>query len=130
MNKQIMHKLKLLAIKSLDTTTGKKFHTVAALFNEHNRMVAIGINSYVKTHPLQKQYAEKVGKPNSQYLHAEIAALVKGKGDKLVVVRINKKGMLMMAKPCSICMLAMKEADIKEVWWSVDENNMESMKII
>lgn len=72
------------------------------------RIVSIGFNSYTKTHPEQKRYAALAGQPNREYLHAELAALLRAPrdADTLVVVRINKAGEPVNAKPCPVCAIA------------------------
>ena len=56
--------------------------------------------------------------PDRVFLHAEIAAIIRAKGKaihKIVVKRYDKSGRLMLAKPCPVCQLAIKEAGIKVV---------------
>lgn len=71
------------------------------------RIVAVGYNSYSKTHPYQQYLSAKVGQQRP-FLHAEIAALLKAPkdADSLYVMRINKQGELVNAAPCPICRLA------------------------
>jgi tRNA(Arg) A34 adenosine deaminase TadA len=120
MTDQIISKLQSIALESLASDPHKPFHTIAAVINKWGHILSIGENSYIKTHPVQKRFAIIAGKPNSQYLHAEIAALVKSSGYGLVVLRISKRGELVLSKPCPICMLAIKEAKIDRVWYSND----------
>jgi tRNA(Arg) A34 adenosine deaminase TadA len=89
-----------------------KFTVKATIYDKKNQVVATAVNSYSKTHPTQAHYANRCGEPHKQYLHAEIACLIKakGKGYKLVVERYNKQGLPMLAMPCKICMMAIKEA--------------------
>lgn len=55
------------------------------------------------------------------YLHAEIQALVRAKsqGYKIYICRIDCDGNTVMAKPCDICSMAIKEAGIKIVEYTV-----------
>jgi deoxycytidylate deaminase len=91
----------------------------AVIYNKRGRIIAIGKNSYIKTHPLQAKYANRVNEKERIYLHAEIAALVKLKdwseAYKIVVVRLNRAGVPVSAKPCPGCQLAIREAGIKVV---------------
>jgi deoxycytidylate deaminase len=81
----------------------------AIIFDKRGRPLSIGYNSYTKTHPLQAKIAAKVGEPHKVYLHAEIDALIKlpyehrNRAHKIVVMRYNKKGEPMNAKPCAVC---------------------------
>lgn len=83
-------------------------------------MLAIGFNSYEKTHPLQARAAAKANQPGKIFLHAEIAALVKARGMvySLSVARITKDGKAALAEPCPVCRLAMKEAGVKRIEWT------------
>lgn len=83
----------------------------AFCFDKRGRLISTGRNSYTKTHPIQKYFAEKVGKPECEFLHAEIDALLKAKGRKvyrIVVERFGKKGERLDASPCPICQEAIK----------------------
>ena len=81
----------------------------AFAYDKKGRLLSVGRNSYVKTHPLQARMAKEVGEDYKIYLHAEVAALVKVKNwtrvDKLVVTRYNKNGEPMIAKPCRVCQI-------------------------
>ena len=95
-------------------------NVVAFALDRKGRLVSIGFNSYVKTHPYQKRCARKAGDAFKQYLHAEISAIIKAKQQihSLVVVRISKAGDFMLARPCKVCYLAIEEAGIKNVYYS------------
>jgi len=59
-----------------------------------------------------------VGHPQKQYLHAEIAAILAAKTriiHKIKIERYNTYGKPMLAKPCTICQLAIKMFNIKLV---------------
>lgn len=81
--------------------------------------MSIGKNSYIKTHPRQAYYAEKVGLPSKIFLHAEIHAIVKckniEKAHKIVVLRFDSTGNPVNAKPCPVCESAIKETGIKVI---------------
>jgi deoxycytidylate deaminase len=100
-------------------TTKQKI--TATVYDRRGRVLSIGTNSYEKTHPRQAFLARRVGMPERQYLHAEISALVKcrGKPYRIAVERRDKNGTLQLAKPCAICELAIKEAGIKFVQYSI-----------
>ena len=91
----------------------------AIIYDRKGRVISVGKNSYVKTHPLQAKMAKETGNPLAIYLHAEIDALVKLKdwrqAHKIVVTRYNKSGEPSMAKPCEACCRAIKLAGIKHV---------------
>lgn len=91
----------------------------AICYDKRGRILSIGKNSYVKTHPLQAKYAKITGETQKIYLHAEIAAIVRcrdpSKVEKIRVIRLNKYGQPMNARPCKIC-----EQAIKELGWQVE----------
>ena len=82
-------------------------------------MLAVGRNSYVKTHTLQAKAGIAVGKPSAIYLHAEVAALTKipdwSKAHRIHVLRFTKDGKPALAKPCPACEWVIKQTGIKIV---------------
>lgn len=96
-----------------------RYHILAATLDSKDRFIAFGKNSYTKTHPLQQKYAFH-SNPFRKYLHAEIAALVKSqtKVQSIIIMRMNKSGYIRMAKPCPICMLALQEARVKNIYYT------------
>lgn len=97
---------------------GDIFHLTATIFNKRGKIIAHGVNRYEKTHPFQAKLAKKVGKVKKIYLHAEIQAIIRALKSKeqpyrIFVERYDVKGNPRLAKPCSICMLAIQEAGIK-----------------
>lgn len=91
----------------------------AVIYDKRGRVISVGQNSYVKTHPLQAKHAAEVGMPDKQYLHAEIHAIVRckdlSKAHKIFVSRWDKKGKPALAKPCPVCMSAIEAAGIEVV---------------
>jgi deoxycytidylate deaminase len=74
-----------------------------------------------KTHPVQAKYAKRVGAHEAIYLHAEISALVRcrHKPHAIYIARVLRNGDVGYAKPCPICELAIKEAGIREVHYTI-----------
>ena len=91
----------------------------AIIYDRKGRVISMGKNSYIKTHPLQAKLANEVGLSDKIYLHAEIDALVKLKNwdraHKIVITRTGKNGDSLLAKPCPVCERAIKLAGIKEI---------------
>lgn len=94
----------------------------AIITDKRGRVLSIGKNSYVKTHPKQALHASRVGLPDKVFLHAEMDAIIRcrdlTKAYKIQIIRVTKDGSLGNAKPCPICKSAIKEANIKRVEWS------------
>ena len=98
-----------------------KFRHAALCLDNRGHIIATATNS-AKTHPQQAEYAKRVGKPQKISLHAELAALVRAKADvhTLIVCRINRTSDLRLSRPCPVCMLAMQEAGVQEIWFSTN----------
>jgi tRNA(Arg) A34 adenosine deaminase TadA len=91
----------------------------AFVYDKRGKLLSIGKNSYVKTHPLQKQHAIAVGEPQKEFLHAEVAAIAScrdlRKAYRMVVIRMDKSGNTALAKPCPICQRAISFTNIQVV---------------
>jgi len=88
---------------------GKKTgQRVVAIALRKGRITGIGYNNYDKTHPRQRDLARIAGQPKREYLHAEIAALLRSRDipDELFVVRLNRRDETCLAKPCPVCSYA------------------------
>ena len=99
--------------------SSKRPQLTAILKDKKGRVLSIGKNSWVKTHPLQAKYAKMVGEPYKQLLHAEIDSLIKckdiSKAYRIEVYRFYKDGKPANAKPCKICENALNQLGI-QVW--------------
>lgn len=97
----------------------------AIVTDKRGRVLSIGVNSYTKTNPTMKHYAIRAGNPEAQFLHAEVAALVglnyndRQKAYKISIARTLKNNQTGLAAPCSICQLALKDAGIKVVEYTM-----------
>jgi tRNA(Arg) A34 adenosine deaminase TadA len=91
----------------------------AVIYDRKGKVLSIGQNSYIKTHPLQARHAHITGNPEKQYLHAEVHAITRcrdlSKAHKIFVTRYNKNGQPALAAPCPVCMSAIKASGIKHV---------------
>lgn len=95
----------------------KRYSITALAYDKRGRLLSIGKNNYIKTHPLQAKLAAKAGCPHRVYLHAELDALLKARGEvyKLVVTRFDSKGRPKCARPCSVCSEAIKHFNVQVV---------------
>ena len=95
----------------------KRFTVTALIYDKRGRVLSVGSNSYVKTHPLQAEHARRAGEPYKVYLHAEIAAIVKckslDKAHRISIFRFLEDGSPAEARPCCICQSAITAAGIK-----------------
>lgn len=96
-----------------------RHHITAIIYSRKGDVLSIGQNSYVKTHPLQTNHAEKVGLSCKQFLHAEVHAITKckrlDKAYRISIFRYSKTGEPMNAKPCPVCMSAIAATNIKVI---------------
>lgn len=99
------------------TKPRRKFDIKATIYDKKGRVISTGVNSYMKSHPLQGELAKKVGRPEAIYLHAEIAALIKlkdwAKAHRIKVERYDVNGNPVIAKPCEICQSALQRTGIQ-----------------
>lgn len=97
----------------------QRFDLTAIIYDKRGKVLSIGKNSYVKTHPLQYKHACEVGLPDKQFLHAEIHAIARcrrlERAHRIVVMRFDKQGNPCNAEPCVICRSAIRAAGIKVV---------------
>lgn len=97
------------------------YDITATAYDKRGRIIAIGKNSYQKTHPLQSKYAIKSGLPEKIYLHAEIAAIIKSKEpSKIFQIHVERyiDGNPALAKPCPVCQTALDDMGISNVTYT------------
>ena len=101
--------------------------------DKRGRVLGQGHNDYNKTSPVQKKYGSKFTSEDAQYLHSECRAIIKskGKGYRIYVGRVTNSGKQGLAKPCLSCMaIIQNETDIKEVIYSISDNEHGIIKIV
>ena len=91
---------------------------VGAVIAKNSRVLGLGFNK-VKTHPKYTRHKRVAS------IHAEISALINSatdvRGSRIYVYRETKDGKPSLARPCSICEMALREAGVKEVYYSTGE---------
>jgi len=97
-----------------------KFTLTALIKDKKGRILSIGKNRYLKTHPYQALCAAKVGLPEKIYLHAEIDAIIRckdlSKAYSIHIFRYGSEGQPLLAKPCKVCQSAIESSGIKKVY--------------
>lgn len=94
----------------------KRYHLLAKAYDKRKRVIAVGENSYSKTSTVMSYFAEKVGLPKKIYLHAEVQSLLRCKDTqpyRLTIERYDDKGNPALAKPCPVCIEAIKAWGVK-----------------
>lgn len=100
----------------------KRYEVVATCYDKRGRILSKGTNSYTHTHPIQAMYAKRAGDDLKVYLHAEVLAIIKARGKpihKIKVERYDQTGLPRNACPCRVCQLAIKEAGIKVIEYTI-----------
>lgn len=100
----------------------KRYRVFSLLTTKRGQPICYGKNSYIKTHPIQAEYAQGINE-DQIFLHAEISVLVKNttkNAHTLYVVRVLRSGDYAQAKPCEVCQLAIQESGIKRVVHTTD----------
>jgi cytidine deaminase len=113
--------------------TGRAFHCTFAY--KKNKLLAIGINNYSKTHPLTSNYLPTKNN-NRLYIpviHSEVSAIIKiGVEDcsdiTFVNVRIDNNNLPTMAKPCSNCFgLLRDQVGYKKIYYTNNNGFFEEL---
>lgn len=89
-------------------------------------------SAYNKGRPVS--FLNKFHKNNRASLHAEIGCILnldkrKTANCDIYVIRLDAAGKFALSKPCAMCQLACKEMNIRRIYYSVDENNFEMLKL-
>jgi tRNA(Arg) A34 adenosine deaminase TadA len=107
-------------VKAYHHDSGGKQSIYAIATGKNDRILAEAGNYYNTTHPVQSKYANIVNN-HKQFLHAEIHVLIKlyrthKEASKIFVARSNYKAEPLLAMPCPVCQLALKESGIKKIF--------------
>jgi len=102
---------------------------MGAVIFDKNIVISTGYNKPLahkrKLHPKFKRY------PNS--IHAEADAILKAKttlkGSSMLVVRLDAESNFTMAKPCPYCMDYINYVNIRTVYFTISENELENCTI-
>lgn len=108
---------RLLSYTSDADRPGKR---LGAVLHHGRRPLSYGVNSLVRTHPVQDRSPHKI------YIHAEVAALIGRRhyGDLArcsVTVYREVDGQPAMAMPCPQCQAILSTAGIRRVYYSIPE---------
>lgn len=95
----------------------RKFTVTAIIYDKRGRVLSVGSNSYIKTHPLQAHHAQRAGEPYKVFLHAEVHAITRckdlSKAHRISIFRYLEDGSPADACPCGICRDAIAATPIK-----------------
>ena len=96
--------------------SGGRVRTVAVFTDKRYNVLSVAGNMYTRTHPQQARWAEKIGVPHKQCLHAETRAAIiltksgkAGKAKYLYIAAVSEAGNVLCAKPCVVCQMMLDE---------------------
>ncbi len=101
------------------------------IVDKRGRVLSIGVNSYIKTKPLQAKWAAKVHLPHKEFVHAEVDAIAKlpyqhrNKAYAIYIYRFDNQGRPALAKPCIICQTLIKTIGIKHIYYTTANNGLD-----
>ena len=105
-----------------------QYVVTAYIKDKKGRVLAIGKNSYVKTHPEMVKLGKKVGYLNNEkpFIHAEIDAINRCVNlDKAHLIEVyvctDRSKVYRNSTPCSICAMAILKTGIKFVKFLTQE---------
>ncbi len=120
-----------LALSLANTSEHYSTRVGAVLVHKNKTIIATGVNSNTKSHPLQKFYNSyrNFEVEINHHIHAEMDCIVKYKNMgieledlSLYIVRLNKTGNIVPAYPCVACAKALKEYGINNLIYSIDND--------
>ncbi len=110
-------------------STGRCFHVTTAF--DKNRLVVIGANNYLKTHPrsLPKKEADSSYIPN---VHSELSAILKlgeedCRGITFFNIRIDKNDEVNNSYPCSGCIELLAQTGYKQFFYSTARKDFKEL---
>lgn len=115
---KLVHDLRSMPpLELLEGRSRKQYRIIARSLDKRGRVICTRTNTYKTSHPVQKHFAVKVGKPEAIFLHAEISVLLSSRQEvhTLLIARIDHHGNPVSAKPCDICSIAIEQYGVKEV---------------
>jgi len=97
---------------------------IGSVIVKNKDIISVGQNM-LKTHPAQFRYNKRLpyDMPVS-HVHAEINTISKARpdllcGSTMYIFRRDRNGNTAMCRPCNACMQAIRDAGIKEIYYSI-----------
>lgn len=121
--KLLFHPAFKLAIEEAKKSEHK--HRIGAVIFKGKRIISSAHNA-TRSNKIPYQFKNWL-----EALHAECHAIIKArrdlKGYSIIVIRLNNKNELMLAKPCDLCEDFINYVGIKEVYWSTSQGEIECL---
>jgi len=101
---------------------------VGAILVKKNKIISYGINSNIKSHPLQKYYNDNYRgfkEDNCRHLiHAELQCVLNAGSitgsNSIYIVRIDRKNNYCGGKPCNSCLAMLRDFNILDIYYSTE----------
>ena len=95
----------------------------AICVDRKGKVLGRGVNSYTRTHPLQKHFAIMAALPEEKmFLHAELQAVLRSRDKEIhtiYVARVLKDDTISLAKPCKACSQMLKSFGVQKVVYTI-----------
>ena len=95
----------------------------AICVDKKGKVLGRGVNSYTRTHPLQKHFAIVAALPEEKmFLHAELQAVLRSRDKEIhtiYVARVLKDDTISLAKPCKACSQMLKSFGVQKVIYTI-----------
>jgi len=97
---------------------------IGSVLVKNKDVVSVGQNM-LKTHPAQHRYNKCLPyNMPADHVHSEINCISKARpdllrGSTLYIFRRDRNGNVAMCRPCNACMQAIRDAEIKEIYYSI-----------
>lgn len=117
------------AITLAEQSTDFQHRVGCVITDKKGKVISTGFNKR-KSHPLQAKHAQHINE-GAIFLHAEIDALVRCRKQPyaIYVGRLTKGGNPGLAKPCPICMGAIMNAGVREVYYTTNDGAIEGFLV-
>ena len=103
-----------------------RFKVGAAIYDK-KKLISFGANDSGRC---LRSYNRKCVRTPGE-VHAEVMAIIGARQDlrgcAIVVVRVNKKGDLRIARPCSFCLSYLESVGLREIYYSTSEGRIEKL---
>lgn len=112
------------------------YHYAAAF--DGNKMIGFTSNNPIKTHARAYRMGNDFNLPKYKefpFYHAESHLVAKlldtyntiDSNWSIVVIRINRKGLILGSQPCANCYSILNSLNLKKVYWSTDNNSFSTL---
>lgn len=107
--------------------SGGRCRVYSVATDKRGNFLGESLNTYIKTSPIMKRWANKLGHIGKEYMHSEIITLLRSaKSAKMIsdlyVARVDKQGKVKDGKPCVICSAYIQqEFPELKIHWTLEE---------